>query len=57
MEISGKISLDALSNEKGVRSYMDLLAHNRREQDLMLAEVVAAKRNPDPPAEWVDPSR
>ena len=57
MEISSKISLDALSNEKRVRSYMDLLAHNRREQDLMLAEVVAAKRNPDPPAEWVDPSR
>ena len=56
MEISGKISLDALSNEKSARSYVDLLAHNRREQDVLLAQVLAAKRNPDPPAEWVDPS-
>jgi hypothetical protein len=35
------------------REYLSLCEHNRREQDVVLAEIVTAGNSPDPPPGWV----
>ncbi len=37
-------------------NYLDLLAQHRREQDAMIAQLIAAGIDPNPPATWVDKS-
>ncbi|MEJ0035029.1 MAG: hypothetical protein WDO68_02900 [Gammaproteobacteria bacterium] len=49
---NGADSARRLLDEAGVRRYLDKMARYRREQDLIVAELVDAGRSPLPPADW-----
>ena len=45
--------VDEWNDAKG-REYLELFAQHRREQDVMLAQLVALGIDPTPPADWTD---
>jgi hypothetical protein len=52
---NGAQSASRLADEGGVRRYLDKMARYRREQDVIVAEIVAAGGRPTPPADWRPP--
>lgn len=38
------------------QSYLSLCEQNRREQDVIFADIIKAGRSPDPPADWAPPA-
>jgi hypothetical protein len=55
MEMESKLSTTHLKNIEGYRSYLALLTTHQREQDALLADIVNAGVNPNPPSVWEDP--
>ena len=49
---NGKQAEQRLSDEAAVTRYLDKLARYRREQDVIVAEIVEAGGKPTPPAGW-----
>lgn len=43
-------------NTRAAEKYLRVLAENHREQDAVLARIVRAGQDPDPPADWSDES-
>ena len=50
--LMGQESERLLADENHARQYLERLGHYRREQDVIVAELVAAGRKPNPPADW-----
>jgi hypothetical protein len=48
----GEDSARKLDDEAYARQYLENLGRYRREQDVIVAELVAAGRSPTPPADW-----
>jgi hypothetical protein len=52
---NGKQAAQRLRDEAAVARYLDKLARFRREQDVIVAEIVEAGGQPTPPADWRPP--
>ena len=48
----GQDSARLLTDDTHLQQYLENLGRYRREQDVIVAELVAAGRNPTPPADW-----
>jgi hypothetical protein len=47
-----KMASDELADNRAAAECLELCAHNRREQDVETARIVAGGKSPVPPAEW-----
>ncbi len=54
MQADTKLNLDHLSSTAYVEKHLQLMMAKTTEQDVVLAEIVDAKLNPDPPSDWID---
>jgi hypothetical protein len=54
MQADAKLNLDHLSSTAYVEKHLQLMMAKTTEQDVVLAEIVDAKLNPDPPSDWID---
>jgi hypothetical protein len=52
VSINGTQAARRLADEAGVKRYLDKLGRYRREQDVIVAEIVEAGGRPTPPADW-----
>jgi hypothetical protein len=43
----------SLRDPRWTERHLALCAQNRREQDVLLAELIDAGKSPDPPPDWV----
>jgi hypothetical protein len=55
MQIGFKSELQSGLGARWAEEYLALCLQYRREQDVVLAEIIRAGKNPDPPANWTPP--
>jgi hypothetical protein len=55
MHMGLKSELQSGLGARWAEEYLSLCAQYRREQDMVLAEIIKAGKNPDPPANWTAP--
>jgi hypothetical protein len=52
MRMEGKITLTALRRDAGAVAYLQLIGTHRSEQEVALAVIANAEKNPTPPPDW-----
>ena len=54
MDMQSKTSVAMIGSDKYAEQHLQLLATHRSEQDVVLAELLGAGLNPNPPTGWID---
>jgi hypothetical protein len=54
MQADGKLSLHRFLSSDYVEKHLQLMMEKTTEQDVVVAELVNAKMNPNPPSDWTD---
>jgi hypothetical protein len=52
-ELSANSDMASLRDLRWTERHLALSAQNRREQDVLLAELIDEGKRPDPPPDWV----
>jgi hypothetical protein len=56
MQLAQSLDSNLRFTRRDARKYLEAFAKHRTEQELYLARIVEAGKNPDPPPDWVDSS-